>query len=203
VEAIPNINTKLRRVWLLLAFIVRAFILPDDFFENICLNVDLKCLQKEFYILYEQLFGTSNCTYNIHCFFHIHSVRTLGPLTYSSAFLFESFFSFLKRDYQVGTMSPGKQGMLKSYQRILLSHSCEKKIKFSFVRKQKTDDSVVYLKLKGFFRIIGVGEDITKFSVRKLILDNADNTLHANGLIFSYVGVYLLKGEESKNEQIH
>ena len=51
------------KLWLLLSYILRACILPPEESESIHFNVIGECADK-FYILYEKLFGSTNCTYN-------------------------------------------------------------------------------------------------------------------------------------------
>lgn len=112
------------RLWLLLAFIVRACIIPESEYE-IVVKQDILNSSHQFYALYEQLFSVKNCTYNTHVFgSHILDMRTKGPLTMTSAFPFESFYSELRHSFTPGTVSPVKQMLQKVCLRRALSHHC-------------------------------------------------------------------------------
>ena len=56
---------KETRLWLLLAYSLRASVLPSVETENINFNDIGECADK-FYVLYEKLFGPTNCSYNTH-----------------------------------------------------------------------------------------------------------------------------------------
>lgn len=87
----PEYNNE-KKVWLHLVFIIRACIIPNEEFRVVNDNDVLSACAK-FYKLYEQCYGTQNCTYSIHVVIsHILKIRGNRPLTYKSAFKFESFF---------------------------------------------------------------------------------------------------------------
>ena len=123
VECIEK-NAKERKLWLLLAFIVRACCLPNNEFENVLIDAISNCA-RQFYTLYEQLFSTKNCTYNTHVFAsHILDIRTRGPLTLTSAFSFEAFYAELRHSFTPGTISPLKQMLQNVMMRRSLNHHC-------------------------------------------------------------------------------
>ena len=125
-------NAKERRLWLLLAYIIRACVLPSNEFKYVNLN-DIEEASKEFYSLYERLFGPSNCTYNTHIVgSHVIEMRAHGPLTLTSAFGFESFYGEMRQAFTPGTQSPLKQIMEKILiKRALSFHCCNNSIYFS------------------------------------------------------------------------
>ena len=122
-------NEKEIKIWEVLAFMVRACVLPEVEYENVNVN-QVKYCQKQFYQNYEQQYGQQNCTYSIHVLSsHLMSMRSLGPLTETSAYPFESFYAELRRAFQPGTTSGVKQ-MFQNVllKRIISNHVCEETI---------------------------------------------------------------------------
>ena len=128
-----------------MAFMLRSSIISSKEYAAINLDqVEQKC--KEFYILYEQLFGAYNCTYNTHIVgSHWLEMRIHGPLTLTSAFGFESFYGEMRNAF-----TPGTQNTLKQiFQKILLKralnyHCCENTIYFSEKDTPMECNSLVY-----------------------------------------------------------
>ena len=122
-------NPKEIKLWEMLAFMARACILPEEEYESVNVN-SIKFCQKNFYLLYQQLFGEKNCTYSIHVLScHLLQMRTKGPLTETSAFIFESFYAELRNSFQPGTQSVIKQMMQTVIlKRILSKHVCNESI---------------------------------------------------------------------------
>ena len=82
-----------KRVWLHLVYMIRGCIIPNDEYRKIDEST-IESASKKFYILYEKLYGQINCTYSVHIVSsHLLPIRGNQPLTYKSAFKFESFFS--------------------------------------------------------------------------------------------------------------
>ena len=125
-------DEKERRLWLLLAYKVRACIVPSNEFQQVNLRDIIYC-SEQFYILYEQLFGMKNCSYNTHVVgSHILKMRFHGPLTLTSAFGFENFYGEVRNSFVPGTVSPLKQVMEKTLiKRILSPHCCEPQILYT------------------------------------------------------------------------
>ena len=139
-------NSKEAQLWLLIAFCIRACILPDTEF----LNVKSKMIQQsceKFYSIYENLFGTHNCTYTIHIVCsHLLNMRKHGPLTDTSAFKFENFYAELRRSFVPGTVSPLKQMMQTVIlKRILSSHICQQSIYISPNDTNLECNSLIYV----------------------------------------------------------
>ena len=137
-----------KRVWLHLVYMIRACIIPNNEFRKID-NRQVESACKNFYNLYEKLFGQINCTYSIHLVgSHLLKIRGNRPLPYKSAFKFESFFSEMRNLFHPGSVSPLKQILQNCYvKRLLEPHQCEKKL---FFRPQKNnvtakeDNSLIY-----------------------------------------------------------
>ena len=134
------------KLWEMMAFMVRACLLPEEEFENVNVN-SIKYCQKSFYVLYQQLFGERNCTYSIHVFAsHLLQIRSQGPLTETAAFRFEAFYAELRKAFQPGTLSPVKQMMQSVFlKRILSKHVCCENI---YLRAKDTcleSNSLIYV----------------------------------------------------------
>ena len=116
---------------------IRPCVLPNEEFRVID-NAKVEYASEKFYELYEKNYGPINCTYSIHVVgSHMLQVRQNRPLTYKSAFKFESFFSELRNLFHPGTVSPLKQVLQNCYvKRLLDFHYCEKK-NYSAKKKPK------------------------------------------------------------------
>lgn len=134
------------KVWQMLAFMVRACVLPEEEYANVNKNHIQYC-QKHFYQCYEQLYGSKNCTYSIHivsC--HLPEMRAFGPLTETSAFGFESFYAELRRSFVPGTISGVKQMFQNVLLRRLLSdHVCEETIVYKEKDTPSESNSLIYV----------------------------------------------------------
>ena len=161
VDCIPE-NSKERRVWYLLAYMIRMCILPNNEYENIDPDV-LKYCSKHFYNLYEQLFHARNCTYNTHVVgSHLPQIRVHGPLTLTSAFGFESFYGEMRHSFTPGTLSPLKQIMENVLiKRVISPHCCKPTIFYSPKETPMECNSYVYTfkdNQYNFFKILSIEE---------------------------------------------
>ena len=121
-----------RKVWLHLVFMIRSCVLPNEEFNNVQTD-DIQSACENFYSLYQKVYGQINCSYSIHVLpSHLLLIRGDEPLTYRSAFKFESFFAEMRNLYQAGTVSPLKQIIQNCFmKRILENHVCEKETFFA------------------------------------------------------------------------
>lgn len=143
-ECIEKPN-KERNLWLWLAFAIRACVLPENEFNHVSqISIESSC--QKFYETYENLFGKRNCTYSTHTLLsHLLQIRLQGPLTETSAFVFESFYGELRNSFVPGTCSPLKQMFKKVLlKRSLAVHACEKTIHFSCKDTAKESNSLIY-----------------------------------------------------------
>lgn len=138
-------EAKERRLWFLLAFMIRACTLPELEFQNVN-QAELQSACKQFYILYEKLFTPKNCTYSIHVLVsHLLLIRSQGPFTSTSAFIFESFYSEMRNSFKTGTISALKQIMQRIYlKRSLSYHCCEKSTFYSEKDTAMESNSLIY-----------------------------------------------------------
>ena len=198
VECIELEFVKERKLWLNIAYVIRACILPNEEFEKVQLNTIFKACEL-IYNLYEELFGERNCSYSIHVTFsHILKVRGNVPLTDRSAFMFESFFGEMKHLFQPGTNAPLKQILKNSLMKRLIEfHTCEKTIYYSVKKKEDPEKNMENNHLiytfendkHQFHNIVEVHEDF--FICTKQGKFNYTNTLTTN-YNWGNVGVYKL-----------
>ena len=156
-------NAKERKLWLLLTYNVRACILPTEEFD-ISLIDDVEKASNEFYMLYEALFGDNNCSYNTHIVgSHLMDMRAHGPLTETSAFVFESFYGEMRNAFAPGTQSTLKQIMEKVLvKRAISFHSCEAPIFYSDHDSPMECNCMIYCyesNVHKMYKIIGVDKD--------------------------------------------
>lgn len=152
-----------RRLWLLFSFMIRACTVPDEEYQNIP-NHLIKEISEIFYYLYETLFGPNNCTYYTHIVgSHLFEMRTHGPLTLTSAFRFENFYSELRHSFVPGTCSPLKQSLEKIFiKRQIGKHCCKSSIKFTDYETPLESNNYIYTYENNeysFFKIVEVGRD--------------------------------------------
>ena len=138
-------TAKERKVWLLFTYMIRSCILPVKEFRNIDLD-ELNEICSQFYVLYEKLYGEHNCTYNTNIVSsHLPEMRHHGPLTFTSAFGFESFYGEVRNAFVPGTKSTLKQ----IFRNILLKrnlspHCCENTIYYSNKETALEDNTLIY-----------------------------------------------------------
>ena len=138
---------------------MRAATIPSKEFEKINVtNVIEICSQ--FYILFEQLFGETNCTYNLHVICcHLLEIRTHGPLTQTSAFKFETFYGEMRRAFTPGTSSTLKQ-ILKNVllARVLRKHRCQNDIYISNYDTSLESNRIIYAYEKNEYHIYQISD---------------------------------------------
>ena len=190
-----------RRIWLLLAFSIRACILPNHEFAHVNQN-HVKTSCNLFYNLFEQIYGANNCTYSLHIVAsHLLQIRGNHPLTFKSAFKYENFFSEMRNMFHPGTTSTLKQIIQNVLmKRSIEYHCCETTILFKPQKLSKpgkpsnpvqVNNSIVYTfenETHNFHKIVKTIDNnnflatpIGKFNVKTSLLRN---------LNWSSVGVY-------------
>lgn len=143
IDTIPASDPELLALWNYLAFLVRAYCLPDKEYEHLPIN-KLKKLQTRFVTKFRQHFGEYSCTYNLHQILHMDHIRKLGSFPKTSAFPSECCFAKLRRSFAGGTPNPIKQILTGMYQRFSLGHSCKKRITVANYITKCVDDSLFY-----------------------------------------------------------
>lgn len=188
------------KVWEMLAFMVRACILPVQEYNNVNIN-QIKYCQKNFYINYQQLFGTKNCTYSVHVTAsHILFMRAEGPLTETSAFPFEAFYAELRRAFQPGTVSVVKQMFQSVFlKKILAKHVCTPKI---YLREKDTAlecNSLIYTYVNNEHLIYKIQSIDNNNMICNQMGNHEANFENTPMLNWSSVGVYRKGGLSSEN----
>lgn len=190
-----------RKLWLYLAYMLRACVIPDCEYSHVNKQDILDCC-KNFYELYEELFGKTNCTYNTHVVCgHMLDMRASGPLTYTSAFGFESFYGELRQSFVAGTVSPLKQIMQQVFlKRMLAPHSCELPIYYSTRSTSLENNSLIYCWNNNMHSIYLIKEMQNEtFTCLEYEKKNVSDFQEVPGLDWSVVGVYE-KGDLKENE---
>lgn len=190
-------NAKERRLWLLFAYMVRSCVLPSKEFSSLDLNVIRTCCS-QFYKLFELLFSSQNCTYNLHvvcC--HLLDIRYEGPLTLNSAFVFENFYGELRNSFTPGTKSPLKQIMEKVImKRALSQHCCEPSIYYSNYETVLECNNLVYtyrFQQYKFFKIIDISDTEEKTFTCLEITTEKPKFVETPSLAFEKIGVVIEK----------
>ena len=196
IKCIDDTYPKEKMVWLFLAYIIRACVLPNTEFDCIDVN-DIKRASSKFYSLFEKCFGEKNCSYSIHIVpSHILRIRGSNPLTARSAFKYENFYSEMKNLFQPGTTAPLKQILQNTMmKRTLEKHYCSKPIQYDCVKVPnvgKENNSMVYIfneeKKYEFYNIIKINENNTYECTEQGKFEyNSDLTPEIN---WSSVGVF-------------
>ena len=167
VQIIGSEHSVEQNIWLDLAFLVRACVLPDAEFNLIDKQL-LNRICANYYKNYEKMYGHQNCTYSTHIVgSHLMQIRGPSPLNSRSAFKYESFYSEMKDLFCPGTPSPTKQILKNCYmKRQLENHRCQRKITYKSPPSKKTmeNNSSIYV-LAGsghkLYNIVNVNEDNT------------------------------------------
>ena len=169
-NCIPPIHHKERRLWLCLAFITRACVIPNIEFEQVDENM-IDAFSNVFYTDYQDVYGRKNCTYSLHVIAtHLLQIRGRDPLTETSAFKFENYYSEMKNMYHPGTTSTMKQIVQNSIMKRLLDYHCCEKTLFFKTSKQKNqnshprkeDNSLIYVydnNKHNMYKIVNIPED--------------------------------------------
>ena len=152
-------NAKERHLWLYLAYVVRACVIPTEEFIPLNIN-DIEDACEKYYKLYEKLFGPQNCTFNTHVFFsHLLEIRTHGPLPETSAFKFESFYGEIRRSFVPGTPSPMKQILSKILmKRTLQKHVCKNSMFLSNYETPLECNNLIYLYVQKQYLVYEISE---------------------------------------------
>lgn len=156
-------NSNIRRIWTLLGFMLRLFLLPEeDYLRNSQkLPFPPRLLMRRWYFYMDSEFGTERMFYNNHVFgAHAYLLRKRGPFTATSAFPQEHAYGQLLKKFASGTMSAGKQILQRSLlHNILRTHADKRRPTFSGKDKTKSDDTILCLQ-NGDWYMFEVGLEI-------------------------------------------
>ena len=150
--------------------------------------------------MFEKLFGQQNCSYNVHIVSsYLLSIRHHGPLTFTSAFAFESFYGEMRNNFVPKTISPLKQIMQNILmKRKLAPHVCKPPIFLSNYTTSLEDNSLIYTYKHGEHYLY----EIVEVQETELICKEIDKIRHkfteTQNLNWSTVGVFK-RGNTSSN----
>jgi hypothetical protein len=186
---------KERELWLLLAFLTRACILPDAEYNEIHPSHLLR-IQDRFYKEYTRLFGVAQCTYNLHVYSHLQEIRQQGKLQDTSAFAFEASYAIIKNSFWPGTVSHGKQAMYRVMSKYCGSdHKCKRALLFEAHVTSKKDNSIAYCRDKNFYRLTFAGDKEHPDTFVGKRIPTGVYTPGQTRLPFDQVGVFRVVGE--------
>ena len=206
IKCIEPMYTDEIKMWYYVAFMIRACVLPNSEFRTLPDKVVTNACEN-FYRLYQKVYGKSNCSYSVHVVSsHLLLIRGTQPLTFRSAFKFESFFSEMKNLYVPGTKSTTKQVLQNCFmKRAVEYHACEKTI-FYDVEKSPVEgkqfipgmenNSLIYITDENnnhnFYKIVDINKNnADEFTCIKQGKFQFKTSLIPN-LNWSQVGVYKL-----------
>ena len=150
-------SARERKLWLLLTFMIRSCIIPEEEFSAVNAR-DIEMCSSDFYSLFENLFGTRNCSYNVHIISsHLLKMRSKGPLTKTSAFCFENFYGEVRNSFVPGTQSTLKQ-ILQTVliKKFLVKHYCSPITIISENDTALECNSLIYTYIDGNYKIYQV-----------------------------------------------
>ena len=200
-------------VQVLFTYLLRAYLLPEDEFEPLKRQVNLRQLLDHFQEYYQEIFPPYYWVYYSHCMAHLDLIREAGPLTLTSMFAAEGMFHWLISGICPGTTSIGKQGMQRIFARYnSKKHKCWKKIIWKpFLEGQRHNDSLAYTwdnenKTRHLWRVIE--SDISNETCIAREIDTDPYILDCpkwsgRKLDFSLTGVYLNKGLSGHLKRFH
>ena len=196
-------NQKEIKIWEMLAFMIRACVLPDIEFNNVNKSHITYC-QKQFYVLFEQLYGVKNCAYSVHVLpSHLLDMRAKGPLTETSAFKFEAFYAELRKSFQPGTVSVLKQ-MLQTVllKRILTHHVCQETIFYKEKDSAMECNSLIYVYVNNAHIIYKIDKVEKQYLICRQLGNHQTEFPYTTMLNWSSVGVYRKGGLSSINVNV-
>ncbi len=178
------------RLWAIYAFLLRSYTVNDEMFARTD-HVYLRTLHKEFYELYNTVFGPEHMTFNVHAHYHMDINRASGRQHLISTEPFESMYGDIKKSFAPGTTSIGKQFLHKILMKYL-DHK-ENQCKYRIMIKDtppnlRRDDSLLTDTKWKFYKVSYLSRDsedieVTPIKTEKWVCPQATD------LPFQKVGV--------------
>lgn len=206
VQCLDDDNTNERRIWLLLGYMLRACVIPNNEFQNVNLS-DIDYCGKHFYSLYEKTFGEMNCSYNTHIVgAHMIEMRAHGPLTLTSAFGFEHFYGEMRHCFVPSTISPLKQILQKVLlKRALSDHQCCPTTHITTHNTALECNNLIYTfthRQYNFFKVVDINNETgilycVKINTTEVFFDETPN------LNWDHVGVFKQESMEKEPVKIN
>ena len=184
------------KLWGYFIFLVKAFLLPNELYEDLKTVCNLKLIMTNFYKIYVRVCKKRSCAPNLHMFHHLLEARNTMEFSDMSTEVFESAYAILKKSYQVGTKSQGKQMLERLYTLLLANadkHSCRRKMRIRPKTKGKYNDSLIVAKDHRFYRVEGKLAN-GNYAAKRLVLGNYTYP-HAASLPFHKLWTHKVLGE--------
>ncbi len=184
------------KLWGYFIYLVKAFLLPNELYIQLESSCNLKAIMNTFYRLYIKVCKKRTCAPNVHMFHHLLEARSTEEFSQMSTEPFESAYAVLKRCYQPGTKSQGKQMLQRLYTLLLAQedkHSCSRKIRIRPKTKAKYNDSLIATKEHLFYRVEGKLAS-GNYACKRLVICRFEYP-HAPSLNFQKLWTHRLLGE--------
>ena len=187
-------------MWLIYSFQIRAYVLPNEEFENVEQS-ELENCSNTYAILFEQLYGMSNSAYSIHMMCHLKEIRLQGKFTDTSTFKYENYYGEMRRSFVSGTASSGKQILQAAYFKRSLPHkNCRRKLKYSEKETFRSSDKFVYIYVNKCYKFYMIKKNISNGSLLCVKYGKRPYKPTEVSLNWSTVGVFLKSGESDIEE---
>ena len=136
-------------------FLCRSMVVRQEDHERVTGEVDLKDTMKKFVKSYIKAFGRGACIPSLHLFTHLLDQRERQPLSLTSTEGFECFYGLIKKQFNTGTQSLGKQVLENLYGHYngKLSHNCRKSYRYRPVERDSKHDCWI-LTNEGYLKIV-------------------------------------------------
>ncbi len=193
-EVNQELGSKCAHIWTLFAFLILLYNGDDETFQAMDEEV-LEDMHQLFYDEFQEEFGPSLCSFNLHSFYHMPTVRKWGRPTQLSTESFESSYGLVQISYAPGTRNTGLQ-IIRNMTMRSLAHTRDKCQRKLFIAKdngkRKRDDSLLMGRNHKYYKVQDIRRngDIAVSEIQKSVWRcPADPTLP-----FDMVGVYTYDG---------
>ncbi len=188
-----ELGHQLAHVWTLFAWMILLYNGPAWAFNEMD-DEYLEELHQQLYDEFQMEFGSRACTFNWHSFYHMPTVRKIGPSSQLSTEPFESSYGKVQKSFAAGTRSTGLQIVRNMLLRTLAhtSEFCENRIKMeNSTECKRSDDSIVVDSVFTFYKVRDVrGDHVDVSEMEK----EKWHSPHDITLPFDKVGVFKFKG---------
>ncbi len=195
-------QTAATKLWGYFVFLVKSFLLPNEQFNELLATCNLKSVMNIFYRLYVRVCQKRSCAPNVHMFHHLLQARKEQEFTEATTEPFEASYAILKKSYQVGTKSQGKQMLERMYTVLLAKdqHFCKRKLRIRPKTKAKYNDSLIVTKDHRFYKVVGRLAD--ENYVAKRIVTGHFSYPHTPALPFQKIWTHKYLGEMTRLHEV-
>ena len=123
-------------------------------------------------------------------------VRKRGKLTDTSTFKHESYYGEMRRSYETGTSSTGKQILQSAYLRRSIPHrNCKKPLKFSPKDTSRSSDKLIYIYRNKVFKFFVIKTQLRNGTFSCVQFGKRKYNPPELSLNWSSIGVFVKSGE--------